>query len=695
MSGVKNLRAMFENKGNDNNPPDRGRSPGPGFPGSPSPSDSPRPLSKVRTSFVAVEGKDGRIGLKREDSRESVSVSSRRFSDETEATTPQPTSEKTDPFTDNMASNAAAFRTNLSNDPIPESPIQDQPPKLSPKKNVKTPELAPNANPDKITDEEEQNAKMVPGDPTEAATTKVAGSIHTGIGDSLESKSASEVRPKTTATPKTAPKTIAPLSATTKTTSRAPKSSMAVKSPVTTKAPEKNPVATASSTPKKTTAAKVGASAEKKPSPINLPPSGTGFVKPKPKSPTRPIKLPSSLTTHTAASASKLGKESPGAAPARTSQATTGSQYLNVNPTTHRPASRTSVSTTGTAKKSLKRQSSTINRPRPSLGPPPKQTARDHPVAKKEGGVDDSFLARMMRPTQSSSSKTTEKTAVTPPRKQSAPHTVKKTVPKEAEANAKKAAAKIHAATNKTKEAKESVKPVKGNTPSAKEIATKVAKAETAEGAIQEAKQSQDTATTPVVEKPQHESKPGVEDIAPVVAQETSAEDIIETAKASNDIVPSPEAGKIEGEKAEPAVTEEPTAAIGKSPGPQVIIPFMTEDPHKVEDIEDLVQEPIDEPVAEKQPSPEPALEESKATGADDVNEPGLDDSDSQAHAKEDIAAASENAGNHLEEHKLEDENTDGTQSLEAQMEQMALGGRDGTTEEPIKEADVPATEVA
>ncbi|KAK7223901.1 hypothetical protein V2G26_011904 [Clonostachys chloroleuca] len=66
MSGVKNLRAMFENKGDDPSPPDRGRSPG--IPGN-SGSNSPRPLSKVRSSFVAIE-KDGVIGLRRDPSYE-------------------------------------------------------------------------------------------------------------------------------------------------------------------------------------------------------------------------------------------------------------------------------------------------------------------------------------------------------------------------------------------------------------------------------------------------------------------------------------------------------------------------------------------------------------------------------------------------------------------------------------------------
>ncbi|ORY70260.1 uncharacterized protein BCR38DRAFT_332486, partial [Pseudomassariella vexata] len=145
----------------------------------------------------------------------------------------------------------------------------------------------------------------------------------------------------------------------------------------------------------------------KKPQALELSPTSAGFVKPKPKSPTRPIKLPPSLTTHTAASAHKTGAVNP--PPRQTLSRASGNVAA-------RPASRVSVAATNTAK-GLKRQNSTINRPRPSFGPPPKPTARDHPVVKKEPHVDESFLARMMRPTQASSSKTADKAPITPPRK--------------------------------------------------------------------------------------------------------------------------------------------------------------------------------------------------------------------------------------------------------------------------------------
>ncbi|KAI5457956.1 hypothetical protein BGZ63DRAFT_53852 [Mariannaea sp. PMI_226] len=166
---------------------------------------------------------------------------------------------------------------------------------------------------------------------------------------------------------------------------------------------------------KEATAAKPSPSAPrpttstKKPQPLNPSISETGFVKPKVKSPTKPVNLPSSLTAPTASSVSK-------GANARQGQArpSGNTSTLNVPP---RSASRASVSTTTSNGKTVKRQPSSISRSRPSLGPPPKKTAGE-PNSKKEAApVDEGFLARMMRPTQSSSSKTTDKAPLTPPRK--------------------------------------------------------------------------------------------------------------------------------------------------------------------------------------------------------------------------------------------------------------------------------------
>lgn len=583
---------MFEQRG-ENNPPDRGRSPGPGglsSVGSPSPSHSPRPLSKVRTTFVAIE-KDGRVGLRREHSGDSVSVSSRRLSNDTEATTPQPALEKADLFAENMAKNHSSFKTNLSQEAIPESPKLAAPSNPSFKKEARGPNLAPNSNPDKVIDEEETKTRLLPGNPTDKAATR-GNSTSPARGTN---GSVTNGKTKSTAATKSAPKAT-PISTSAKSVSKAPKSPNTIKPATAGTSKVSNapslvhqrkaaPASKDHDGPKKTTVpatAKAAATSGKKPAPIDLPPSGTGFVKPKPKSPTRPIKLPASLTAPTAAYASKLGTGSTAHPPRQSlSRASGNAQHLNVGPTLHRSSSRASISAAGTTSntKGLKRQSSTISRPRPSLGPPPKPTARDHPVSKRESHVDESFLARMMRPTQSSSSKTSDKAPTTPPRKQSAPSAVpKKPVVKDVEGSAKKVAAKIQSSTNKVKVAADATKPLDKEAPTAKEVAPIVAQTETAETAIEVAKITTDTAATPVVEK-------------------TEAEAVIEPAVAEGS----------KGESREDSVEEsaEPAAAV----------PTITEDPAKVEDIEDVVQEAIPEPVGQNlaepvaEPTAEPAIE--------------------------------------------------------------------------------------
>ncbi|OTB02690.1 hypothetical protein M426DRAFT_192788 [Hypoxylon sp. CI-4A] len=649
MSGVRNLRAMFENKG-ESNPPDRGRSPGPGgySVGSPSPSHSPRPLSKVRTTFVAVE-KDGRVGLRREPSGDSVSASSRRLSNETEATTPQPAPEKTDIFAENMAKNAAAFKTNLSQEAIPESPVQNVPETVPSKQDDESSNIAPNPNPDKVVDEEETKTKLLPGNPTEKSAVRGKSVTPTpSVGSQTNGK------PKTTAATKPAPK-AAPISTSAKSVSKAQKSPNTAR-PVTSTtrpsasatnlAPKKATPAASKDhdAPKKTTApvAKT-ATGGKKPAPVNLPPSGPALVKPKPKSPTRPINLPPSLTAPTAAYAGKLGGNATHPPRQSLSRASGNAQHLNVgsSSTTHRSPSRNSAPTTGTVSntKSLKRQSSTISRPRPSIGPPPKQTARDHSVAKKEGNVDESFLARMMRPTQASSSKTSEKAPITPPRKQSTPATAhRKPLPKDAEANAKKAATKIQASTNKLKAAVESAKPAGKAAPTAKEVAPVVAQAETAEAAIETAK----------------------------VSTETAATSVAETQKATTQPISTEE---IKQENTEPEVT----------------VPAITEDPQKVEDIEDLVQEAVEQPA--DQDASEPATEVSEA-----VEEPKEAESvEIVAEAADELAETEVEAAGATEELEAKEEQPSTTED-HAEAEVKSEG--EVVKVEGVEEHGVPSTDV-
>ncbi|KAI0444425.1 hypothetical protein F4803DRAFT_560944 [Xylaria telfairii] len=563
MSGVRNLRAMFEQKGDS--VPDRGRSPGPGGFASPSPSASPRPLSKVRTSFVAIE-KDGRIGLRREPSRDSETVSSRRFSNETDTSIPLPISERPDVFSENMASTVASFKTNLSHEPIPESPRQETPVKFSPKKAFKSHPVEPNANPDKVTDKEEPQTKMLSGDPTESSAARLGGTIlNGGISDALNGTPSTAVKAKAPGASKPAPKPAAPVS-TAKTATRPPKS------PLPTKAPSgKEPPKTAASAanPKKVTATKTAAA---KPPAIDLPPSGTGFVKPKPKSPTRPVKLPSSLTTHTASSAQKHGAGNTAPAPAPRRSLSRASGTTSTKTLKHKPSN------------------ANVGRSRPSLGPPPKPAGQEQPGSKKEAQVDEGFLARMMRPTASSAKKTSDKAPVTPPRKQNAP--IKKLDTRDVEKNASKVAAKLQASSTQVKATKNGVKPAVTKEQPTPKVIVPAAQTKTAKSPIEKAKLSTDTVEAPAVNQ-KAEAKIVAKEDSAIVAQEEVADDNTESVETSTDIPATPEIVlNDEPEAAEIQPVAEPAIATEVDETESAAsVPAVSEDPLKVEDIEETVQE--------------------------------------------------------------------------------------------------------
>jgi hypothetical protein len=397
--------------------------------------ESPRPLSSIRTSFVAVE-KDGRIGLQRSESGGSIG-SRRRFSNGTEAETPPVLTDKT-----KLSVTPGDFgfepRKNLAFEPIPESPRQDATAKMvdvsapavqTPQKDIKL-----NGN-GVITTPGTVNGKA-------KVTTSGNGSIaQKDVANDLPRRPTTETKTivattkepvKAAASTKAQPK-VAPISTTARTVAK-PSRSLAVKTPTSPNKPTTSRVARATATaataatqaakraeqPKTTARTSSTSAKEAKSVPSNSLDRGVGFVKPRPKSPTRPVQLPASLMTHTASSVSKVNAQG------RQSISRASGSYSTVG----RSPSRTSVSTTeptaGATNKSLKRQSSVVSRSRPSFGPPPSQPAKDFPQSKKEKDVNQDFLARMMRPTQSSSSKTHEKVPSTPPRKISNPQPVRK-----------------------------------------------------------------------------------------------------------------------------------------------------------------------------------------------------------------------------------------------------------------------------
>ncbi|KAL2021646.1 hypothetical protein VTK56DRAFT_6999 [Thermocarpiscus australiensis] len=564
MSAVKNLRAMFEQKG-EISPPDRGRSPG--IPHATS-AESPRPLSRVRTNFIAVE-KDGRIGLQREGSQDSISAT-RKPSGESNASTPMTGTTSANPF-DTMAKT----HNGLPSHSILESPQVAKDAALPAQE-------AKGGNPGASAGTGTGSNKTGLDGPT-AKEGSAAGSENlqpeaqsvngTRSGKDQQGAGGKDTKPVARTT-KSAPKPLAASSGS-KPSAKPEKSPAAHNAPKTpagtaphnpaarktpekkTQQPEKTVTPGATAAPSKPT----GPSSSNKPTPLHCPPQSSGFVKPKPKSPTRPIKLPPSLTTHTASSGSKVN------APRQSLSRASGS--INPADPHGRAPSRTSATTAGTASKKpdatkgLKRQSSTINRPRPSLGLPPKQPTKDHPPVKKEKVVDEGFLARMMRPTQSSASKAVHspprKPVAAAPNKVSAVKPMKKVAPKPAG------------------KASSSGQP---QTSAAKQIAAGAEQAATAEEAIATAKAADGEATLPATAgqgSAAPEAAPTAEQSETAPAKEAGDEALLaQPSKASNAAEVEASPTKSKEPEPEPLVSaEEPT--VNGHDGPEKAEPVMME----------------------------------------------------------------------------------------------------------------------
>ena len=142
----------------------------------------------------------------------------------------------------------------------------------------------------------------------------------------------------------------------------------------------------------------------------NAPPK-SNFTKPRPKSPTKPARLPASATAPTAASAAKLDGEGPKASATLTAAKPKPSLNQTKPPRASLPA------------RSI---------------PAPEKPKRSQPRASMASATsrpaDGGFLARMMRPTQASKSKTHDKVEVKSPPRSSASNAAKpRKVSKESE----------------------------------------------------------------------------------------------------------------------------------------------------------------------------------------------------------------------------------------------------------------------
>ncbi|KAF3039092.1 hypothetical protein E8E11_001066 [Didymella keratinophila] len=255
---------------------------------------------------------------------------------------------------------------------------------------VKTPKPAsstPKANGTPTT-----KGRLDPKKPAAISTTKASSSKSTPVKSPLPKaapKTPTNTRPS--AAVSTA-KAATPVSKPAAAAKPAPKP--AAKEPAKTAAPKPKTSHTSlrqSTATAPTAAAKAKTAVSENKKPVTTKPkdptSPPAFKKPKPKSPTRPVGLPSRLTAPTAASAAKLQGEE-------------AAKVTRKPSTTTRPASRPP----------------TTRPSRPSVAPSAATSKRPESRTSTVGGAKPGFLERMSRPTAASASKVHEK-PTSPPRK--------------------------------------------------------------------------------------------------------------------------------------------------------------------------------------------------------------------------------------------------------------------------------------
>ena len=484
-SGVASLRARFEKKDEASSPPSRGRSPAASLSVT---GDISRPISKVRTSFVAVEpsGQMGDLDASEEVGSKGYALNgdgAGEFATNGAVQKPKINGIELTPQKSIMKEENAPEKSIGKEEAAPEQTMPESPPRKQDSTPPNISEIAssapPAVDPDQAKATAIDNTPSIPSsDPNEAAAVSDGaaqegkapplGSILKGSPFEQDEKKGEELKavepgatiepapsleqqangpstPITNGKPKEALTQKAGVKSKSKTTSRpsAIGNNLAARPVSSTTQPSvekpQRSTTSAPTTPKstttpskqsfsKTTISRPAASQEPKqedlkdarkttterlsrlslaskaPAAVSKltakprvkpgPTSPSSFTKPRPKSPTRPVRLPGSATAPTAASAAKIDAVSAATAKPR--------DRIPSNPTSLRPKSaRTSL----------------------AAGSKPAEKAKDKPKSSRLSTVsskapEGSFLDRMMRPTQSSSQKTHEKVEVkTPPKK--------------------------------------------------------------------------------------------------------------------------------------------------------------------------------------------------------------------------------------------------------------------------------------
>ncbi|KAF7589291.1 hypothetical protein BBP40_004511 [Aspergillus hancockii] len=399
--GVRSLLARFENNNtsnsnpNNTSPPSRGRSPV----GSEH-SDS-RPLSKVRASFVAVNGATQSspvAGLRSASSHSDSPIAPpsrvRSFnSDDLNAPLKSPLSSS--PTSNGLGYEQPANEIKLGETVEPAFPQATPLVKVA-ESQAKEATLSHNPEP-----EPTRTAPTAPSSKKTKAVTKRPSTIQVDKITSANkpaTKTTSSTALKSPAHPRTPTSPAKPNNARASRAARSPK-------PTTTRASSKPPTTkpsrTTLNTETKTVSRPVRSSMPAREVSKSTASSAARTGKPEPKPPTKPARLPASATTPTLSSVSKGGATSATAS------------NLSRKPSTLKNATSGTHRTTTPTASSVRKQTS-----QPSLQ---RQPAHERPHSRVSNisskAVDEGFLARMMRPTASSANKAHEKVDVkSPPR---------------------------------------------------------------------------------------------------------------------------------------------------------------------------------------------------------------------------------------------------------------------------------------
>lgn len=437
--GVRNLRAMFENKSGDHStsPPSRGRSPNPS-----ELSNNSRPVSKVRASFVAVErpGENGSapiLGLRRASEVSSLSgIHENTAMEGGHLDKKPPARAESGARSETIKVPKKAPSSNGTNDgglgkilkgSAFESNTPSKPPKASPQVEKRDGGLSsPRAlhkfpkSPAKDKDASkagEMVKKMKPADgskPGPAPTTRLQTTKTAQPVKPLPTRIATKHDPKSPTLSKPSPKT--PTSPAVANIKGGPAKIKGVMDSAKQAQQARAERQTSLLSDKSVEKAKVKPKVETKVAPKSTdkplatqraplsPQSTRSAISSGPKSPLRPVKLPAAATATTASAAAKDSHH-----PSRLETDTRKSVTRRTSTLSVRPPRASTSSVASTLNKKTSRASLANGHDK-----------HDRPISRvstSTAKTDEGFLARMMRPTTSSAQKTHDKIQVnSPPR---------------------------------------------------------------------------------------------------------------------------------------------------------------------------------------------------------------------------------------------------------------------------------------